>query len=550
MGVVGIGAAATLAAAVVLPATSWASPGAVASGSTSGGTSAGSTTATTTPGPTLPGVGSTTTTTPPTPTTTAPSGGTGPTTTAPHGSSGGGGGGVPSVPTGGPPTTAPAKPGTPPPPPPDPAPILTAVDADMTQLTAISEYPQAVNDVASRQQAVTSAVAGLQSAQTVLTAAQKAQAAASQRVETADQRLEHLAIAAYIGLGYATPAAGPQGVGAGGVGTVDTPGGLTGTQAADAQELLRLVAVHVRNEVTATRHALDRAKQATQNATDGVNQAEAGVAAAQKSLQDSQSALAVLTKAATVPGVAAQIGLLGLPSLDGSAPAAGAPGSQAASATPAAQPLRGAVDAAASKPAKPLSPSILGVSLLSGADLAAWFASTGHTANTTVPMSELATDYYNQGVATGVRGDVAFAQSIVETGYFSFPAGGQLTSADNNFAGIGACDSCAHGWHFPDALTGVSAQMQLLEAYASPKPVPTPLIGSVGVGGCCPDWMALAGKWATSTVYGISIMTVYQQMLAWAIPQHLTAAGLTAPAAPAVALGPSLAQLPTAGSAH
>jgi hypothetical protein len=62
--------------------------------------------------------------------------------------------------------------------------------------------------------------------------------------------------------------------------------------------------------------------------------------------------------------------------------------------------------------------------------------------------------------------------------------------------------------------------------------------------------MALAGKWATSTVYGISIMTVYQQMLAWAIPQRLTAAGLTAPVAPAVSVGPSLAALPPGGSSH
>lgn len=453
------------------------------------------------------------------------------------------------MPTGGPPTTPAPGPGAPPPPPPNPAPILTAVDADMTQLTAITEYPQAVSDVTTKQQGVTAAVAGLQSAQAVLASAQKAETAASERVETANQRLEHLAIAAYIGLGYATPAAGPQGIGSGGIGTVDTPGGLTGTVAGDAQEMLRLVAQRVREEVTHTRRSLDQAKATTQQATDGVNQAQTGVAAAQTALQASQAALAVLTKAATVPGVAAQIGLLGLPPVDGAAPS-GAPAPQAAAAKPAGQPLRGAVDAAASQPVKPLSPSILGTPLLSGPDLAAWFASTGHTANTTVPMAQLAADYATAGTATGVRSDVAFAQSIVETGYFSFPAGGQLTAADNNFAGIGACDSCAHGWHFPDAQTGVSAQLQLLEAYASPKPVATPLIGSVGVGGCCPDWMALAGKWATSTAYGISIMTVYQQMLAWAIPQHLLAAGLTAPAAPAVAMGPSLAQLPTSSSAH
>ena len=70
--------------------------------------------------------------------------------------------------------------------------------------------------------------------------------------------------------------------------------------------------------------------------------------------------------------------------------------------------------------------------------------------------------------------------------------------------------------------------MELLEAYASPTPVSTPLLGSIGVGGCCPTWLALAGKWASSTTYGISILTVYQRMLNWLIPQRLVDAGLLA----------------------
>ena len=86
--------------------------------------------------------------------------------------------------------------------------------------------------------------------------------------------------------------------------------------------------------------------------------------------------------------------------------------------------------------------------------------------------------------------------------------------------------------------------MELLEAYASPTPVPTPLVGPVGVGGCCPTWMALAGKWASSLAYGISIMTIYHQMLTWVIPQRLVAAGLAAATAPAAAKGPTLAPIP------
>ena len=507
-----------------------------------------------------------TTTTVPAPPTTAPPASTTTTTTPAKGT------GVPSVPVGGPPSTAPPK-GTPPPPPPDPNPILTAVDADLTQLTAIGDIKQAEANVTISQQGVTAAGAVLQSAQNVLAAAFKSQQDAAGRVGDASQRLEHLAIAAYVGLGFATPAAGPQGVGKNGLSTVNTPGGLSAELAGDAQEMLHLVVQRVRHNLADTKKDLDKAEQVTAQANGGVQQAEAGLASAQANLQSAQQTLSVVTQAATVPGVAAEVGLLQIPNgyLAAVAPSTttpGAPGTPAApgqsasgsfAAVPVAptttvKPARGrtpgSVAASVSLP-PPVSPSILGASMLTTDEIAAWFASTGHTANTTVPIAQLITDYQQAALggpntaATGVRFDLAFAQSVVETGYFSFPTYGQLTPADNNFAGIGACDSCAHGWHFPDAQTGVSAQLELLEAYSSPTKVATPLIGNVGVGGCCPTWMALAGKWATSTVYGISIMTVYQQMLASVIPARLLAAGLTAPTPPAATTqGPSLAPLP------
>jgi len=527
-----------------------------------------------TSGTTLPPTPLTPTTTAPPPPTTAPPAST-TTTTQPKG------GGVPSVPVGGPPTTAPPK-GTPPPPPPDPNPILTAVNADLTQLTAIGDFKQAQANVTISQQGVTAAGALLQSAQNVLASAVQSQQQAASRVGDASQRLEHLAIAAYVGLGFATPAAGPQGVGSSGLSTVKSPGGLSAELAGDAQEMLHLVVQRVRHNLADTKKDLDKAEQVTAQANGGVQQAAAAVASAQANLQSAQQTLAVVTQAATIPGIAAEVGLLQIPNgyLAAVAPSTTTPGTpatpgQSASGSFAAVPTAptttvkpskgrtpGSVAASVSLPA-PVSPSILGASMLTSDEIAAWFASTGHTANTTVPIQQLIADYASasQGSpatpgtpttaatpaipATGVRFDLAFAQSVVETGYFSFPAYGQLTSNDNNFAGIGACDSCAHGWHFPDAQTGVSAQEELLEAYASPTKVDTHLIGNVGVGGCCPTWMALAGKWASSTVYGISIMTVYQQMLASVIPQRLLAAGLTAPTPPAATTqGPSLAPLP------
>ncbi len=54
-----------------------------------------------------------------------------------------------------------------------------------------------------------------------------------------------------------------------------------------------------------------------------------------------------------------------------------------------------------------------------------------------MPVAQLAQFYIEEGEAAQVRGDIAFAQSILETGSFSFPDGGQLTPTDNNFAGHG-----------------------------------------------------------------------------------------------------------------
>jgi hypothetical protein len=186
--------------------------------------------------------------------------------------------------------------------------------------------------------------------------------------------------------------------------------------------------------------------------------------------------------------------------------------------------------AAAGRAVKPTTgtplPTIMGPAALSAGELAGWYASTHFQANTTVPMPMLAGYYLSSGTTAGLRGDIAFAQSIVETGYFTFPSGGQLLGSDNNFAGIGACDSCAHGWRFPDAQTGVAAQEQLLQAYASAKKIPTPLVGRVSVAGCCQTWLSLSGVWATATNYGYAILTVYKQILDWAIPQRLAVAGL------------------------
>jgi hypothetical protein len=166
---------------------------------------------------------------------------------------------------------------------------------------------------------------------------------------------------------------------------------------------------------------------------------------------------------------------------------------------------------------------IMSRSILSPSEIVAWFEGTHRKARITVPILNLAQDYIDEGAAAGVRGDIAFAQSILETGSFYFPDGGQLTPTDNNFAGMDACDSCAHGRAFPDARTGVRAQVQQLRVYADPAATnasfnPPPVIKNLdqhSLKGRVPTWNGLTHTWATADAYGDRILQIYGQMLGW-----------------------------------
>jgi hypothetical protein len=141
-----------------------------------------------------------------------------------------------------------------------------------------------------------------------------------------------------------------------------------------------------------------------------------------------------------------------------------------------------------------------------------------------VPLDELAQDYVTEGNSAGVRGDVAFAQSILETGGFSFPGGGQVLVNDNNFAGIGACDSCKHGFSFESALIGVRAQMQDLRIYVDPNltvttlkdPLVMPKMLNLGFRGRVQTWWDLWGTWATGAFYGQRVYDIYTRMVEFA----------------------------------
>ena len=74
--------------------------------------------------------------------------------------------------------------------------------------------------------------------------------------------------------------------------------------------------------------------------------------------------------------------------------------------------------------------------------------------------------YISEGAIEGVRGDIAFAQSCLETGNFTF-SGSAVTLDQNNFCGLGVTKNGMKGNSFNTPAEGIRAQIQHLQAYAS-----------------------------------------------------------------------------------
>lgn len=130
------------------------------------------------------------------------------------------------------------------------------------------------------------------------------------------------------------------------------------------------------------------------------------------------------------------------------------------------------------------------------------FSSTGQSLpkkwrNDGETVAKLVKYFWEEGAAEGVRGDVALAQSIHETGWFQF---GNLVQPDQyNFAGLGATGPGHPGNRFPNARTGIRAQIQHLKAYASKEPLKQACVDvrfDYVQRGCAPTIAGLSGKWA------------------------------------------------------
>jgi hypothetical protein len=146
---------------------------------------------------------------------------------------------------------------------------------------------------------------------------------------------------------------------------------------------------------------------------------------------------------------------------------------------------------------------------------------TGET-KLTVSIPDLTSYFVWEGTLEGVKGDIAFAESIIETGWFRY--GGQVDWTQNNFAGIGAVDGGAQGATFPNAVTGVRAQIQHLRAYADStatkceqpplnNPCVDPRFHLVSPKGKAPTWEHMgSGNWASDPDYASKVISLYNDM--------------------------------------
>ena len=107
---------------------------------------------------------------------------------------------------------------------------------------------------------------------------------------------------------------------------------------------------------------------------------------------------------------------------------------------------------------------ITGVATATAAQMVAYIKSVNpNVAKSVIDMIPL---YLSEGGTEGIKGDLAFAQSCLETGNFTFK-GSAVTLAQNNFCGMAVTSNGMKGSSFPTPQMGIRAQVQHLKAYAN-----------------------------------------------------------------------------------
>lgn len=128
--------------------------------------------------------------------------------------------------------------------------------------------------------------------------------------------------------------------------------------------------------------------------------------------------------------------------------------------------------------------------------------------------------YCEEAEKEGVRSEVAFAQTMKETGWLQY--GGDAEVTQYNFAGLGTTGNGVQGNSYADVREGVRAQIQHLKAYATDEALNSNCVDtrySYVTKGSAPyvEWLGQQENpegygWATGENYGYDIVKMIQEM--------------------------------------
>lgn len=129
--------------------------------------------------------------------------------------------------------------------------------------------------------------------------------------------------------------------------------------------------------------------------------------------------------------------------------------------------------------------------------------------------------YYDEATVEGVRPEVAFAQTMKETGFLQY--GGDASIEQFNFAGLGTTGNGVPGNSYPDVQTGIRAQIQHLKAYATSDALNQECVDDryeYVKKGSAPyvQWLGQRENpeglgWATGDNYGYDIVGMIEEMM-------------------------------------
>lgn len=146
--------------------------------------------------------------------------------------------------------------------------------------------------------------------------------------------------------------------------------------------------------------------------------------------------------------------------------------------------------------------------------------------------------YISEGNKENIRGDVAFAQSCLETGNFKFEHSA-VTLDQNNFCGMGVTSNGMKGNSFSTPQLGIRAQIQHLKAYANKEDLVNKCVDNrfkFVERGCAKyiEWLGIQENpkrkgWAAGSNYGEKILKILNSIVNESESTFTTPANTTNP---------------------